>query len=167
MTEIEKNEVRKAMDVITSVSKNDLKEFLETTEYDMEKLLSFFTVPYDDTVKEKRAMEKRVANILHQLGIPSHIKGYKYITACVCLVIEDKTYIDHVTTRLYVDVAEQYTTTQGRVERAIRHAIGVAFERGNKKLFDVIFGTTIDPKKIKPTNKEFICRIYEIVGELK
>lgn len=164
MTENEKNELRKAMDVITSVSKKDLKDFLETTEYDMEKLLSSFKELSYDAVKERKAMEKHVANLLHKLGIPSHIKGYKYMIACVCLVIEDDTYISNITTRLYVDVAEQYNTTWGRVERAVRHAIGVVYERGPKNLLNTIFDiTTMAPNKTRPTNKEFICRIAELL----
>ena len=102
-------------------------------------------------------MEVVVTDIIHQLGVPAHIKGYHYLRTAILYSIEDKTLLDSVTKLLYPTVAGIYETTSSRVERAIRHAIEIAWDRGNVDTLNSFFGYTVDTGKGKPTNSEFIA----------
>ena len=105
--------------------------------------------------------ESEVTNILHQIGVPAHIKGYQYLRDAILLNLEDSTYMSAVTKRLYPDVAKINLTTQSRVERAIRHAIEVAWDRGDVEVLNGYFGYTIHSLRGKPTNSEFIAMISD------
>ena len=96
-----------------------------------------------------------------QLGVPAHIKGYHYLRTAILYSIEDKTLLDSVTKLLYPTVASIYDTTSSRVERAIRHAIEIAWDRGNVDTLNSFFGYTVDTSKGKPTNSEFIALITD------
>lgn len=106
-------------------------------------------------------MEIIVTDIIHQLGVPAHIKGYHYLRTAILYSIEDRTLLDSVTKLLYPTVASIYDTTSSRVERAIRHAIEIAWNRGNVDTLNSFFGYTVDTGKGKPTNSEFIALITD------
>lgn len=103
----------------------------------------------------------QVTEILHQIGVPAHIKGYHYLRDSIIMAIEDPEIINAVTKRLYPSVAKAYNTTSSRVERAIRHAIEVAWDRGDVDVLNSYFGYTIHNTRGKPTNSEFIAMISD------
>ena len=109
----------------------------------------------------KHNLQVSITNILHELGVPSHIKGYQYIRESIMIVYEKPDIIGAVTKELYPEVADKYDTTVSRVERAIRHAIEVSWNRGSWDLMEDIFGHSIDIDKAKPTNSEFIVTIAD------
>ena len=102
-----------------------------------------------------------ITKILHELGIPSHIKGYQYIRDGVSLIFENPEMIGGITKELYPELAVKFDTTVSRVERAIRHAIEVSWNRGNWDLMEEIFGNSVDIDKAKPTNSEFIVTVAD------
>ncbi len=102
-----------------------------------------------------------ITKILHELGVPSHIKGYQYIRESINLVYMDPELIGGITKELYPEVAKKFNTTVSRVERAIRHAIEVSWNRGNWDLMEEIFGHSVDIDKAKPTNSEFIITVAD------
>lgn len=102
-----------------------------------------------------------ITKTLHELGVPSHIKGYQYIREGVTLVYENPDVVGGITKELYPEVAKRYNTTVSRVERAIRHAIEVSWNRGNWQLMEDIFGHSVDIDKAKPTNSEFIVTVAD------
>ena len=106
-------------------------------------------------------IEARVTNIIHELGVPAHIKGYQYLRDGIMMAIENVEVINQITKSLYPDLAKKYHTTPSRVERAIRHAIEVAWNRGQLEATERIFGYTINANKGKPTNSEFIAMIAD------
>ena len=106
-------------------------------------------------------LEVEITNIIHEVGVPAHIKGYQYIRDAITMVIEDMDAINSITKILYPTVAKHYNTTPSRVERAIRHAIEVAWDRGNPDVLNDLFGYTILSSKGKPTNSEFIAMIAD------
>ena len=102
-----------------------------------------------------------ITNTLHELGVPSHIKGYQYIREGITLVYQNPEIIGGITKELYPEIANKYDSTVSRVERAIRHAIEVSWNRGNWDLMEQIFGHSVDIDKAKPTNSEFIVTIAD------
>ena len=106
-------------------------------------------------------IEVRVTNIIHDVGVPAHIKGYQYIREAILLAVEDEEIINSITKVLYPNLAKKYQTTPSRVERAIIHAIEVAWNRGQIEMHDKIFGYTVNSNKGKPTNSEFIAMIAD------
>ncbi len=107
------------------------------------------------------SLEMRVTEIIHQIGVPAHIKGYQYLRDAILMAIEDDQIINAVTKRLYPAVAKRHGTTSSRVERAIRHAIEVAWDRGDIDVLNSYFGYTIHNSRGKPTNSEFIAMIAD------
>ena len=106
-------------------------------------------------------MEVRVTNMIHDVGVPAHIKGYQYIREAIMLAVEHEDIINSITKSLYPSLASKFETTPSRVERAIRHAIEVAWNRGQIEVHDKIFGYTVNSNKGKPTNSEFIAMIAD------
>lgn len=106
-------------------------------------------------------IESQVTQIIHQIGVPAHIKGYQYLRTAILLTIKDSDIINSVTKVLYPSVAKKYATTTSRVERAIRHAIEVAWDRGDVDTLNSYFGYTIQNNRGKPTNSEFIAMIAD------
>ncbi len=106
-------------------------------------------------------IESQVTQIIHQIGVPAHIKGYQYLRTAILLTIQDSDIINSVTKVLYPSVAKKYSTTTSRVERAIRHAIEVAWDRGDVDTLNSYFGYTIQNNRGKPTNSEFIAMIAD------
>ena len=106
-------------------------------------------------------METQVTKVIHQIGVPAHIKGYQYLRTAILMAIQDSEIINSVTKILYPTVAKQYQTTSSRVERAIRHAIEVAWDRGDLDTLNAYFGYTIQNDRGKPTNSEIIAMIAD------
>ncbi len=106
-------------------------------------------------------IESQVTKIIHQIGVPAHIKGYQYLRTAILMTIDDNDIINSVTKVLYPTVAKKYKTTTSRVERAIRHAIEVAWDRGDVDTLNSYFGYTIQNTRGKPTNSEFIAMIAD------
>ncbi len=106
-------------------------------------------------------IEAQVTQIIHQIGVPAHIKGYQYLRTAILLTVKDSDIINSVTKVLYPSVAKKYSTTTSRVERAIRHAIEVAWDRGDVDTLNAYFGYTIQNNRGKPTNSEFIAMIAD------
>lgn len=138
----------------------------------------FFVKPFDETVLVARVLkaagatnrpqplsqdsdELTVTEILHQVGVPAHIKGYQFLRDAILLAVGDPDYINAVTKRLYPEIAKRNGTTASRVERAIRHAIEVAWDRGDVDTLNSYFGYTIHSLRGKPTNSEFIAMIAD------
>ncbi len=111
--------------------------------------------------ENRSSLEMQVTEIIHQIGVPAHIKGYQYLRDAILMAIEDDQIINAVTKRLYPAVAKKHGTTSSRVERAIRHAIEVAWDRGDVDVLNAYFGYTIHNSRGKPTNSEFIAMIAD------
>ena len=110
---------------------------------------------------DRNDIEAQVTSIIHKIGIPAHIKGYQYLRTAIMMTIENSDLINSVTKILYPTVAKKYQTTSSRVERAIRHAIEVAWDRGDLDTLNAYFGYTIQNERGKPTNSEFIAMIAD------
>ena len=108
-----------------------------------------------------RSLEAEVTAIIHDVGVPAHIKGYQYLREAILIAVADMDVINAVTKVLYPEVAKRYNTTASRVERAIRHAIEVAWDRGDLETLQKYFGYTVSNAKGKPTNSEFIAMIAD------
>ena len=106
-------------------------------------------------------LEQDVTDMIHEIGVPAHIKGYQYLREAIMMSVEDPAMISSITKILYPTIAKRFQTTPSRVERAIRHAIEVAWSRGRMETLDAMFGYTIDTGKGKPTNSEFIALIAD------
>ena len=109
----------------------------------------------------KDDIETQVTKVIHQIGVPAHIKGYQYLRTAILMTISDNEIINSVTKILYPSIAKKYSTTTSRVERAIRHAIEVAWDRGDVDTLNSYFGYTIQNNRGKPTNSEFIAMIAD------
>lgn len=163
--------------VIVSTSYNASEVIREVAEYGVN---YFILKPFDITDLEKRILELTkvktetknidfyhnnlnisITKILYSLGIPSHIKGYQYIRDGIGIIFERPETIGGITKELYPELAQKYDTTVSRVERAIRHAIEVSWNRGDWDLMEEIFGHSVDIDKAKPTNSEFIVTIAD------
>lgn len=114
-----------------------------------------------DTNKRKNSIEAEITNIIHEIGVPAHIKGYLYLREAILMVVHNIEYLSAVTKELYPSIAEKYNTTPSRVERAIRHAIEVAWSRGKIDTINRLFGYTVHNGKGKPTNSEFIAMVAD------
>lgn len=106
-------------------------------------------------------LEKDVTDMIHEIGVPAHIKGYQYLREAIMMSVEDTEMLNSITKILYPSIAKKFQTTPSRVERAIRHAIEVAWSRGKMETLDALFGYTINIGKGKPTNSEFIALIAD------
>ncbi len=113
------------------------------------------------TMEQDEPLETQITRILHNIGIPAHIKGYSYLRNAIIMTVDDPDIINYVTKSLYPAVAKSYGTTTSRVERAIRHAIEVAWDRGDIETLNSYFGYTISRQRGKPTNSEFIAMIAD------
>ncbi|QUH26632.1 sporulation transcription factor Spo0A [Serpentinicella alkaliphila] len=112
-------------------------------------------------IKNNRSLEAEITNIIHEIGVPAHIKGYLYLREAITMVVENVELLSGVTKELYPSIAKKFNTTPSRVERAIRHAIEVAWSRGKVDTIDTLFGYTVNNDKGKPTNSEFIAMVAD------
>lgn len=111
--------------------------------------------------RKKQDLEASITNIIHEIGVPAHIKGYMYLREAITMVYHDIDLLGSITKVLYPDIAKKFNTTASRVERAIRHAIEVAWSRGNIDSISTLFGYTVNISKAKPTNSEFIAMVAD------
>ncbi len=114
--------------------------------------------------RREQSLEAVVTEVIHEIGVPAHIKGYQYLREAIILTINDMDVINAVTKVLYPEVAKKFGTTPSRVERAIRHAIEVAWDRGDLETLQKFFGYTVSNVKGKPTNSEFIAMIADCLS---
>ena len=119
------------------------------------------TINKETVCDERSELEMQITEIMHQIGVPAHIKGYHYLRESIILSVEQPEIINSVTKQLYPTVAKTFQTTSSRVERAIRHAIEVAWDRGDIDVLNSYFGYTIHNERGKPTNSEFIAMIAD------
>ena len=127
----------------------------------IDSLIKIKNRPTSDADAKSGDIEAQVTKIIHQIGVPAHIKGYQYLRTAILMTIENNDIINSVTKILYPGVAKKYQTTTSRVERAIRHAIEVAWDRGDVDTLNAYFGYTIQNTRGKPTNSEFIAMISD------
>ena len=175
LEEMKKHNIDKK--VIVATSYNTQEAIREVSDYGVN---YYILKPFDFTDLEKRILDLAnkkknsknidlhhnniqisITKILHELGIPSHIKGYQYIRDGVCMIFDNPNMIGGITKELYPELAGKFDTTVSRVERAIRHAIEVSWNRGNWDLMEEIFGNSVDIDRAKPTNSEFIVTVSD------
>ena len=176
LEEMKKRNIDKPVIISTSYNSDDM--IRRVSEYGVK---YFLLKPYELSDLENRILELTNSNekenkninlyhnnlqisitkVLHELGVPSHIKGYQYIREGINLLYDNPDMIGGITKELYPEIAEKFDTTVSRVERAIRHAIEVSWNRGDWDLMDEIFGHSVDIDKAKPTNSEFIVTIAD------
>lgn len=155
-----------ASDVIRQVSEFDVNYFI-LKPFDLEDLEKRIKEVMSKNSKNKNIdfttsnLQLSITKVLHELGIPSHIKGYQYIREAIGIIYDRPEVIGGITKELYPELADKFDTTVSRVERAIRHAIEVSWNRGNYYLMEEIFGHSVDIDKAKPTNSEFIVTIAD------
>ena len=132
-----------------------------------EKLMQVYrseSVDYESTYN----LERRIFEVLKDLGVPAHLDGYNYLRSAITMAVEDKTIMESITGRLYPEIAKRYDTVPSRVERAIRNAIETAWDRGDLYVLKQYFGNTISSSKGKPTNSEFIsCVVNQLRMEIQ
>src|SRR5207344_3342737 len=116
----------------------------------------FSSPPVSSTISPNHHLAFEITTVMHQIGIPAHVKGYQYIREAILMVVEDDSLLDAVTKELYPGIAKKYDTASSRVERGIRHAIELAWERGHTDTLKQIFGYSMNVDRQKPTNSEFI-----------
>ena len=137
--------------LLKSIDKNLLRERIEDA----------IEINYQQYEFIDNSINKKISKLLHDLGMPSHIKGYQYIRDAIIMLHEDPNYFRGITKQLYPTIANKYDTTASRVERAIRHAIEVSWSRGDYDLMDEIFGHSVDFDRAKPTNSEFLATLAD------
>lgn len=114
-----------------------------------------------NTTNAHKSLEAKITNIIHEIGVPAHIKGYLYLREAITMVVDNIELLSAVTKELYPNIAKKFNTTPSRVERAIRHAIEVAWSRGKVDTINNLFGYTVNNDKGKPTNSEFIAMVAD------
>ena len=164
------------METLNMTAARDQKQFyklldnLISTNKEFQIMITVPSGTKDTMVQEKdvtlssyvaRDLEKDVTDMIHEIGVPAHIKGYQYLREAIMMSVEDVEMLGSITKVLYPTIAKKYQTTPSRVERAIRHAIEVAWSRGRMETLDALFGYTINAGKGKPTNSEFIALIAD------
>ena len=118
-------------------------------------------VRYTFEDKDDRDILLDVTNLIQRVGVPAHIKGYKLIRRAILLLLEDPSYSDGITKRLYPKLAEEFSTSPACIERNIRHAVEIALNNGNLKEIEAVFGNTIEPSRGKPTNDAFLSTLTD------
>ena len=174
LEELKKRGIEK--NIIVETSYNEPKIIRKVSEYgvnyyvlkpfnlsDLEdKILSVFDTQESKTINLYHSnLQISITKMLHELGMPSHIKGYQYIREGVTMIYNDPNIIGGITKELYPELAGKFDTTVSRVERAIRHAIEVSWNRGNWDYMEELFGHSVDIDKAKPTNSEFIVTVAD------
>lgn len=168
---MKENNINKKIMVITSCnSETTIKEATELgVDYYILKPYSIESVKNKikrlseekEVSKTDNVLQQRITYILHELGVPSHLKGYYYIREGISLIYDDPSLIGAITKALYPKIANEFGTKPSRVERAIRHAIEVSWNRGNWNLMEELFGYSVDIDKAKPTNSEFVVTVAD------
>ncbi len=141
-----------------------IRQLMGSAEVALEKrrsLREFSIANVENTKPKTISLEAEITNIIHEIGVPAHIKGYLYLREAIGMVVENLEYLSAVTKELYPSIAQKFNTTPSRVERAIRHAIEVAWSRGKIDTINKLFGYTVHNGKGKPTNSEFIAMVAD------
>ena len=161
--------IRKALDLGASyymVKPFDIESLTQRVRQLMQEQTSIKQTPsvfgaMQPSASSSRDLETKVTNILHEIGVPAHIRGYHYMREAIIMSVNDMEVLNYITKELYPSIAKKCNTTPSRVERAIRHAIEVAWNRGKVDAIDALFGYTVNNHKGKPTNSEFIALIAD------
>ena len=149
------------MDVFTKRIRQMFNNTISSSD-ETKKTISFIeTSEIKISKSEPLDLESEITSIIHEIGVPAHIKGYMYLREAITMVVHDMELLSAVTKELYPSIAKKYNTTASRVERAIRHAIEVAWARGQVDTINKLFGYTIHNDKGKPTNSEFIAMVAD------
>ena len=174
LEELKKRGIEK--NIIVETSYNEPKIIRKVSEYGVnyyvlkpfnlseleDKILSVFDTQESKTINLYHSnLQISITKMLHELGMPSHIKGYQYIREGITMIYNDPNIIGGITKELYPELASKFDTTVSRVERAIRHAIEVSWNRGNWDYMEELFGHSVDIDKAKPTNSEFIVTVAD------
>lgn len=170
LSELEKRKIRKSIIVTTSFKDNNVME--EANEYGiayyMLKPINFMSLEkrimslnLENNKKEMFNQDAIISDMLHRLGIPSHIRGYQYIKEGIKIVYNGGNRISYITKDVYPEIASRFDTTPTRVERAIRHAIEVSWSRGDINLMEETFGNSLNVNRDKPTNSEYLTTIAD------
>lgn len=171
-----KEKVNKKIFIISSYKDNEILEnarelniinyILKPFDLSMleKRIIKILDNEYDNSIEsEHNTIRKKITKIIHELGVPSNLKGYNYIREGIMLVYYDPTLSSKITKGLYPQIAEKYTSNESRVERSMRHAIEVSWNRGNWDMMEDIFGYSVSIDKAKPTNSEFIVTIADML----
>ena len=171
LEEVQKKEVNKDIIVMTSFNSDEIIrrvsalgiKYLMLKPFEMNDLENKITGLLESPKRDMFSNDLKMCltKLLHELGMPSHIKGYEYIREGILLLYNDPSIIGGITKELYPEIADKYNTSVSRVERAIRHAIEVSWNRGNLDLMEEVFGHSVDYDKAKPTNSEFIVTLAD------
>ena len=146
--------------VIKEASSLGIK-YLMLKPFDLKELEDKILCNNDFDFLDSKDLKIKITKLLHELGVPSHIKGYEYIREGIILLYNNPSIVGGITKELYPEIADKYDTSVSRVERAIRHAIEVSWNRGNLDLMEDVFGHSVDYDKAKPTNSEFIVTLAD------
>ena len=162
VNEVNKNAYQKVVCITSFKIPFDFNYFMDVIKRVFSDEIKINETHVNETEKiQKVKIENEITEILHEVGIPAHIKGYMYLRTAIMKTYDNIDILGQVTKVLYPEIARNYNTTSSRVERAIRHAIEVAWNRGNTEAIDDIFGYTVSASKSKPTNSEFIAMIAD------
>ena len=171
LEEMQKNEIKKDIIAMTSFNSDAIMKkvaslgikYFMLKPFEMEDLENRINTLNDSLINKDESKDLKISltKLLHELGMPSHIKGYEYIREGIMLLYNDPSIIGGITKELYPEIADKYNTSVSRVERAIRHAIEVSWNRGNLELMEEVFGHSVDYDKAKPTNSEFIVTVAD------
>lgn len=174
LEDLKKNHISKKVIVLTSYKKEETIQRVSELDVSYYMLKPFNLVDLEkriieintnaefvETPSKDKALQLNISKLLHALGIPSHIKGYQYIRESIYLMYHNPEMIGGITKELYPEIATKFDTTSSRVERAIRHAIEVSWNRGDYDLMEEIFGHSVDYDRAKPTNSEFIATLAD------
>lgn len=172
LEELKKLNIKKDVIVMTSFHSDEISrkianfnvKYFMLKPFDMKDLEARIKGLIEPSVNKdlpNRDIKISLTKILHDLGVPSNIKGYEYIREGIMILYKNPSIIGGITKELYPDIADKYNTSVSRVERAIRHAIEVSWNRGNLELMEEIFGHSVDYDKAKPTNSEFIVTLAD------
>ncbi len=167
ITKLKKMNIDKKCIVLSSYMNNDVVKNVCSLGVDFFMLKPFSLESLEERISDlykvrnyesnKNAnLELEISELLHNLGVPSHVRGYKYIRDGVMYIFNKNSYVNYITKEIYPEIADKYDTTSSRVERAIRHAIEISWDRGDLNLMEELFGHSIDYDRSKPTNSEYI-----------
>ncbi|WP_078428708.1 sporulation transcription factor Spo0A [Alkalihalobacterium alkalinitrilicum] len=151
--------ILKPFDMDTLIS--NIRDMSGQKQHFIQKTVSYQQSALKQTVTKEFNLDASITNIIHEIGVPAHIKGYMYLREAITMVYNDIELLGSITKVLYPDIAKKFNTTASRVERAIRHAIEVAWSRGNIDSISSLFGYTVSHTKAKPTNSEFIAMVAD------
>ena len=169
LEELKEENIKKDIIVMTSFNSDKIIrqvanmgiEYIMLKPFDMKNLEEKILNSCNNIFDNDKDLRINLTKLLHELGVPSHIKGYEYIREGILLLYNDPSIIGGITKELYPEIADKYNTSVSRVERAIRHAIEVSWNRGNLDLMEEVFGHSVDYDKAKPTNSEFIVTVAD------